>query len=105
MRAIGIGAGGHAKVLLEALQARGDVVVVGLLDSDTSLHGTSVLGVKVLGGDELLDKLHGDGVRHAFIGIGGVGDNGPRRRIYERVRRSGFETLRVVHSSAVISPS
>ena len=62
MRAIGIGAGGHAKVLLESLQARGDVEVVGLLDSDKKLHGTSVLGVKVLGGDELLPKLRRDGV-------------------------------------------
>ena len=105
MRAIGIGAGGHAKVLLEALLSRADVDVVGLLDADRARHGTHVLGVMVLGGDELLDKLHREGVTHAFIGIGGVGDNGPRRRVYELVHDAGFKLLEVVHPSAVVSPS
>jgi len=55
MRAVGIGAGGHAKVVLESLQARSDVEVVGLLDADRDMKGKEVLGVPVLGGDELLD--------------------------------------------------
>jgi UDP-perosamine 4-acetyltransferase len=105
MRAVGIGAGGHAKVLLESLQARGDFEVVGLLDADPKLKGTTVLGVQVLGGDELLAKLHADGVSHAFIGVGGVGDNGPRRKVFEALRKQGFELISVVHASAFVSPS
>lgn len=105
MRAIGIGAGGHAKVLLEALQMRGDVDVVGLLDADRELHGTTVLGVKVLGGDELLDKLRREGVTHAFIGVGGTRDNTPRRRLYDIGRNAGLKFLDVIHPSAVVSPS
>ena len=105
MRAIGIGAGGHAKVLLEALQARGGVEVVGLLDTDRKLHDTTVLGVRVIGGDDLLEKLHREGVTHAFIGVGGTGDNDPRRRVYELAHRTGFKLLDVVHPSAIVSPS
>src|SRR5439155_15237390 len=105
MRAIGIGAGGHAKVLLEALQLRGEVEVVGLLDSDHRLHGTTILGVRVLGGDEMLDKIHRDGVDHAFIGLGGTGDNEPRKRVFEVARKSGFQLLNVIHPSAVLSPN
>jgi sugar O-acyltransferase (sialic acid O-acetyltransferase NeuD family) len=105
MRAIGIGAGGHAKVLLETLQARGDVQVVGLLDSDPELQGTEVLGVRVLGGDDLLERLHRDGVRHAFLGVGGTGDNSARRRLFELAKKTGFQLLSVVHPSAVVSPS
>lgn len=105
MRMVGIGAGGHARVLLEMLQARGDVEVVGLLDTNPELKGAKVLGVRVLGSDELLEGLRRDGVTHAFIGVGGTGDNDPRRRLYELARRSGFELVSLVHPSAVVSPS
>lgn len=105
MRAIGIGAGGHAKVLLETLQARGDVQVVGLLDADPALKGSEVLGVRVLGGDDMLEHLHKEGVRHAFLGVGGTGDNSARRRLFELAKKSGFQLLSVVDASAVVSPS
>ena len=105
MRIVGIGAGGHARVLLETLQARGDVEVIGLLDADPAMKGESVLGVRVLGSDDLLSGLRRDGVTHAFIGVGGTGDNKPRRRLFELAHRSGLELLSVVHPSAVMSPS
>ncbi len=105
MRAVGIGAGGHAKVLLEALLAQHDIEIIGLLDSDPQLKGRQVLGVPVLGGDDLLEQLHRDGVRHAFMGVGGVGDNSVRRQLFERVQKGGFELLSVRHATAVVSPS
>lgn len=105
MRAVGIGAGGHAKVLLDALQARGEVEVVGLVDSDPDLKGIQVLGVTVIGGDEVLGELRRGGVHHAFLGVGGTGDNAPRRRLWDLARSKGFELLSVVHPSAVVSAS
>lgn len=105
MRTVGIGAGGHAKVVLESLQARSDVEVVGLLDADPQMKGKEILGVRVLGGDELLAKLHSDGVDHAFIGVGGVGDNQPRRMVFDLLKKHGFKLLSVVHPSSVVSPS
>jgi len=106
MRVIGIGAGGHAKVVLECVRAmRDDIEVVGLLDADKEHHGQSVLGAKVLGGDELLEKLHAQGVRHAFIGVGGVRDNAPRRRVFDNLLRHHFEVLTVISDTAIVSPS
>jgi len=105
MRVIGIGAGGHAKVLLEALLTRPDIEVVGLLDADPHLKGTEVLGTRVLGGDDQLDRLHGEGIRDVFLGVGGTGDNMPRRRLFELVKARGFGVLSVIHGSAVLSPS
>lgn len=64
-----------------------------------------MLGVRVLGGDDLLANLYQDGVRHAFLGVGGTGDNSARRRLFELAKRSGFQLLSVVHASAVVSPS
>lgn len=104
-RAIGVGAGGHAKGLIEIARTIDAAELVGLVDANRALHGTVVGGVIVLGGDELLPGFHGSGVRNAFIGIGSVGDATVRARVFEAVRRIGFSPMTLVHSSAVVSTS
>lgn len=103
-RVIGLGAGGHAKVVLEALAAIGGFAVAGLLDPQRALWGTEVLGVPVLGDDEELRGQY-DGVTKAFIGLGGAADTRPRRRLYESAREHGFDVVDVVHPAATVSPS
>jgi UDP-perosamine 4-acetyltransferase len=105
VRVIGLGAGGHAKVVLETLAAMGGYEIVGLLDPSRELAGASVHGVPVLGDDELLGRQYDGGVSHAFIGLGGSGDTGPRRRLYELARSHGFQIVSAVHPRAVVSPS
>ena len=105
IRVLGLGAGGHAKVVIETLAGMGGYAVIGLLDPRTELYGTTVLGVPVLGGDELLERQYDDGVTHAFIGVGGVGHTRPRRLLYELVRRHRFDIVSVVHPRAIVSPS
>jgi UDP-perosamine 4-acetyltransferase len=102
---IGLGAGGHAKVVLEALAAAGGFHAVGLLDPRSELWGTAVLGVPVLGGDGELARQYDQGVLHAFIGLGGASDSRPRRRLYEWARSEGMEIVSVVHPRALVSPS
>jgi UDP-perosamine 4-acetyltransferase len=105
IRVLGVGAGGHAKVVLEILAASCGYDVVGLLDADLARVGTALHGLPVLGGDELLERQYDGGVLHAFIGLGGAADTRPRRSLYERVRSVGFDVVSAVHPSAVISPS
>lgn len=102
---IGLGAGGHACVVLEALAAMGGFEVVGLLDQRTDLQGTSVLGVPVVGGDDALAPYYDDGVTHAFIGVGGADDTRLRQRLYTLARSQGFEVVSVFHPSAIVSSS
>jgi UDP-perosamine 4-acetyltransferase len=102
---VGLGAGGHAKVVVDILRLHADHEIVGLLDPNPDLHGTEVMGVPVLGGDELLPELAGRGVRHAFIGLGSAGDTGPRRRLYELAREEGLAVVRAVHPTAAVAPS
>jgi sugar O-acyltransferase (sialic acid O-acetyltransferase NeuD family) len=104
-RVIGLGAGGHAKVVLEALAAAGGFDVVGLLDPRRVLWGTTVLGVPVLGDDRELRRQYDQGVLNAFIGLGGASDSRPRRRLYEWARSEGVEVVSVVHPRALVSPS
>ena len=102
---IGIGAGGHARVVIEILQSVGCYKVVGLLDAKWDLWHTEVLGVPVLGDDELLPELLSQGVELVFIGLGGIGDTRPRRRLYERALAVGFRVVQAIHPRAVVSPS
>lgn len=104
MRLIGLGAGGHAKVIIEILGADSRYELYGLLDARPELKGRKVLGVPVLGDDSLLPEIRRD-VSHFFVGLGGTGDNGPRRRLFELARGLGFEPVKAIHPSAAISPS
>ena len=105
MRVIGLGAGGHAKVVIEILRLLGNYEFAGLLDPKPELRGTDLLGVRVLGDDTLLAELFQQDVRYAFIGLGTVGDTNPRKRLYEEAQRVGFKVARAVHPQAVISQS
>ena len=103
--AIGLGAGGHAKVVIEAAREARACELVGLLDPAPELRNASVLGIPVLGGDERLVGLVAGGVRRFFLGVGSAGDTRRRRELYELARRSGMEPVSVVHPRAVVSPS
>jgi UDP-perosamine 4-acetyltransferase len=102
---IGFGAGGHAAVLVEALQLDGEYEIVGLLDVERRLHGTTVLGVPVLGTDELLPALCQKGVRLIFVGVGSVGDARARQRLFLLGLDQGLEPIRLIHPRAIVSRS
>jgi UDP-perosamine 4-acetyltransferase len=105
MRVIGLGAGGHAKVLIDALRLRGDVEIVGLTDKLREGWSSHVLGVPILGDDSILGRLRAEGVEGAFIAVGSVGDASVRRKLYEAAVHAGFTMIRIVHPSAVIAAS
>jgi UDP-perosamine 4-acetyltransferase len=102
-RIVGIGAGGHAKVLINILRLSTNLEIVGLTDANSALWGSTVLGVPVLGSDSLLPALFDQGLDRAFVGVGSIGDNGPRRRLFENARQIGFRMQAVVHPWTVIA--
>lgn len=102
---IGVGAGGHAKVVIEILRFVKDFEIVGLLDVDSTLWGTEVLGVPVLGNDSRLSELYDQGVRTAFIGVGTTKNSVNRTALYFQLREAGFEIASAIHPKANISSS
>jgi sugar O-acyltransferase (sialic acid O-acetyltransferase NeuD family) len=96
-----IGAGGHGRVVLDLLLTAGEHRVVGLLDADPALQGTSVYGVDVLGPANLLSKLRQQRVRGAIVAIG---DNRIRRTYRNEVDAAGIELINAIHPAAVVSP-
>jgi UDP-perosamine 4-acetyltransferase len=103
MRVVGIGAGGHAKVVIDILRHYSDIEMVGLTDANPEMRGREVLGCPILGGDDAWPELLAGGVRHAFIGVGSVGHIAVRRRIYEDARAAGFDIVTAIHPTAIIA--
>jgi UDP-perosamine 4-acetyltransferase len=100
---VGLGAGGHAKVVIEILRTDPRVRVVGLLDPE--LKDKKVLGVPVLGPDTLLPRLARRGVHGFFVGVGSTRDTSLRLRLHETALRLGLRPVSAVHPSAIVSPS
>lgn len=98
-----IGGGGHASVLLDCLRCAGGVEVLGLLVPERERWGGQLQGVLVLGGDDLLPSLGQRGVTHFVVAKGGVGDNDPRRSLFERAMSAGLVPLTVRHPTSIVS--
>lgn len=94
-----VGAGGHAKVLIDCLIGSG-WNVVGCTDADS--HRRTCAGVPVIGTDDILGRLRGDGVAHAFCALG---SNAVRERVAEGLLELGFELPAVAGAGAHISSS
>jgi UDP-perosamine 4-acetyltransferase len=98
-----LGGGGHARVLIDSIQACRLAIIRGVLDADRSLWGQSILGVEVLGADDLLNGISEQGVNHFAVGLGSVGDSHLRERLFEEGLARGLKPLTVKHPSAVCS--
>lgn len=94
------GAGGHGKVVVDAIERNGGLVVACVAD-DRPQAGAVVLGHDVAGGRGALLACRAeiDGV------IVAIGDNNARREVAGWVVAQGFELHSVVHPAAVIAPS
>lgn len=103
VKVVGLGAGGHAKAVLDILLADPAVELVGLLDEDPALAGTWVFGVPVLGGDACLPGALGLGARGFFLGVGAVGSTRLRQRLFALALESGLRPVDAIHPRATHS--
>ncbi len=95
-----IGAGGHAKVIIDLLRSGGHEVVACL---DVGREGQTVCGVPVLGDERtVLPELARQGVDAVFVALG---DNRLRQKVVASVSEMGFNMISAIGRSAVISPS
>lgn len=95
-----IGAGGHAKVVIEILRENPEYRLVGCVVRD--FKEGAVCGLPVIGGDESLSMWHSKGIHHAFVAIG---DNALRARLSDVVKSLEFMMVNAVSSHAVVSQS
>jgi len=96
-----LGAGGHAKVLLDALKIK-NVEIIGLTDKNPQKKIDYIPGVEVLGDDREIFKHSPDAVR-LVNGLGTVRSSTERKKIYERFKKVGYNFADVIHPSAIVS--
>ena len=97
-----LGAGGHARVILDAFP-NVELLKVVLLDDDPKKIFTSVMGARVLGSMDLLEHL----VEAGFIvGVGSVGPTNIRRELWYRALRAGLSPMGWIRATgALVSAS
>ncbi len=102
-RLVGVGAGGHAKNVIDAVTASGIARVAMLLDADPSTWGSRVLGVPVSGAPAMLEEVRASGISNGFIGVGGIPSPGVRRAVMDQLTDAGFRLPPIVHPAATVS--
>ena len=96
-----LAAGGHAKVLLDALGLCG-VTVAGLTDADPVLAGKLIGAAMVLGQDVVLERYPPE--RTLLVnGLGSTDSMEARQALYKRMRERGYRFISVVHPSAMVA--
>jgi UDP-perosamine 4-acetyltransferase len=100
-----MGAGGHARVILDTLATCGGWKVEGFVAKDPTSWNTRVNGFPVLGDDSLLPELRARGVVYAFVAFGSHRVNPHRGAAYSLLQRFGFEVPNVIAPSATLSGS
>ncbi|WP_411037488.1 NeuD/PglB/VioB family sugar acetyltransferase [Shinella sp. BYT-45] len=91
------GAGGHAKVVIDALRAaHGDGVEVAVFDDDPARVGTAIAGVTV---EPAASLAPGERFHVA------IGTNAVRSRRFAEIAQDGARPLTIVHPKGSVSPS
>lgn len=98
-----LGGGGHAGTLIDIIQITGIAELHAVLDRDSSRWGQDLLGVPILGDDELLPEMVNEGITHFAVGIGSTGNNRPRERLYQLGCSHKLKPLTIVHPSVFCS--
>jgi sugar O-acyltransferase (sialic acid O-acetyltransferase NeuD family) len=97
-----LGAGGHAKVLIDTLRTQKNISVLGILDTNPKLIGTKVLDIPVLGSEEEILAQYSPDTVQLINGMGSVGLPIQRAALFNKFKKSGYQFLTVIHPTAYV---
>lgn len=96
-----MGAGGHARVLLDILLGPANMII-GITSPDPHAVGKHLFDRPIIGNDECI--LNYDPETICLVnGIGMMPGSNTRNQIYERFKNHGYTFTRVIHPSAVLA--
>lgn len=101
-RIVLVGAGGHARVVAEIIQRVGRFCIAGYT-APAPQAPDSGWDFPFLGNDEVLPRLREMGISLAALGVGGTGDNRPRRELFTQIAALGFSFPPLIHPTAVVA--
>ncbi|MBW4827968.1 MAG: acetyltransferase [Clostridiaceae bacterium] len=96
-----IGGGGHSKVIIDIIRSTNEYKVLGI--TEKSSNSKEILGIPIIGSDDMLEDIYKKGVEYAFICVGAIGDMGLRNKLYKKAKSIGFKIPTLIHKHAVVS--
>ena len=97
-----IGAGGHARVLIDTMSATHEERSIGIIDADAGVIGQSIQDIPIIGTDAMLKHLAANGARYFAVAVGM--NNALRENLFQTCLDAGLLPLTIVHPNATISP-
>lgn len=94
-----LGSGGHAKSVIDTIQAEGKYKIAGIISKDEH----NIHEYPVLGSDEILEKIYSAGIHKAAMGIGFMGNGELRERLYFKLKQIGFDFPTIIDPSACLA--
>jgi UDP-perosamine 4-acetyltransferase len=96
------GGGGHCKVIIDAIKNKKDYIIYGITDLRFK-KGEKILGIPIIGSDDILKAIFKKGIKYAFICVGSIGDCSMRRNIDINLKNIGFKLAVIQHPKAVVA--
>jgi len=93
-----IGAGGHAKVVIDMLKKNDEYSILGCIGNGNSTK--NILDIPIIGDDTLLPDLRNRGIVFAFVAIG---DNQIRKKLSLSLKQLGFKLINSISQEAYIA--
>lgn len=97
-----VGGGGHCKSVLDSLLLQEQYSEIGIIDLKENI-GKEILGIKIIGCDDDLEKLYHHGYNYAFVSLGSVGNPLHRIELFDLLHQIGFCIPNIIDPSATIS--
>jgi len=98
-----VGAGGHFKVVYDIVKSKYEVI--GVTDADKCKESTIFYGCRVIGNDEVLRYIYGQGTQNALITVGNIINSDLRRKLFDLCLEIGFKLPNVISENAVVAES
>lgn len=96
-----IGAGGHCRSMIEAIESAGQFAIKGIVDKP-ELVGTDIMGYKVIGTDDDLNSII-NSFKQFHITIGHIKSNAARVRLFEQIKSLEGIFPPIIASTAYVS--
>lgn len=97
-----IGAGGHAKSVIDSVEQAGEYQIIGFSER-IKCENVNYRGYKCICTDDELEDLYKTGVKNAFITIGYMGNSNLREKLYYKLKSIGFNLPSIVDNRAVLA--
>ena len=101
-----IGSGGHFRSILDSIMSAGNYDRIGLIIKNEAEY-TAIRDPKekslVVGTDDDLMHLNGEGWKNAFVAVGSVGNTALRERLFHLLQEYGYHIPVVIDRTAVIA--